>query len=288
MQPANRYNRFTVRQSVVTADCIDVLSPDKIVCIHQGVLTKVAQQQLFDNGFRYLICLDSASPSFTLRSRSKALACSLETLRLGSTDIELFLSALDAAPDFREASLLQSFQILLKAAAARAVFAIAESEVLSQAELAWWQPLDSSSMQMHIDLMQTALDLLRDQPKSEVPVAAVVVNDGEIIGQGVNAVETNGIVTAHAELIAIAEASAHVGGWRLFDCDIYSTLEPCPMCLGAISHAGFRHVYFGAEQTRGKVHILKRMQQGDTLWSAGVCAAECKNVLDAAFKKIRL
>lgn len=80
----------------------------------------------------------------------------------------------------------------------------------------------------------------------EVPIGAVVVKDGEIVGRGHNRREYGKNALAHAEIEAIDEACKTLGGWRLFQCDLYVTLEPCPMCAGAIINARIKKVYFGA------------------------------------------
>ena len=80
----------------------------------------------------------------------------------------------------------------------------------------------------------------------EVPIGAVVVKDGEIVGRGHNRREYGKNALAHAEIEAIDEACKNLGGWRLFQCDLYVTLEPCPMCAGAIINARIKKVYFGA------------------------------------------
>ena len=79
----------------------------------------------------------------------------------------------------------------------------------------------------------------------EVPIGAVVVREGEIISRAWNQVEMLKDATAHAEMLAITQAEAEVGDWRLTDCDLYVTKEPCPMCAGAIVHARLRRVVFG-------------------------------------------
>jgi tRNA(adenine34) deaminase len=85
----------------------------------------------------------------------------------------------------------------------------------------------------------------------EVPVGAVVVKDGRIIGEGANAPRTNHDPTAHAEIVAIRAAALALGSDRLEGCDLWVTLEPCAMCAGAIAHARIARLYFGAEDAKG-------------------------------------
>lgn len=85
----------------------------------------------------------------------------------------------------------------------------------------------------------------------EVPVGAVIVRNGEIIARAWNQVETLRDATAHAEMLAITQAENAVGDWRLTDCDLYVTKEPCPMCAGAVVHARLRRVVFGCGDERG-------------------------------------
>lgn len=85
----------------------------------------------------------------------------------------------------------------------------------------------------------------------EVPVGAVVVQAGRIIARAHNQVELLKDATAHAEMLALTQAEAAVGDWRLTDCDIYVTKEPCPMCAGALVHVRMRRVIFGCPDERG-------------------------------------
>ena len=97
------------------------------------------------------------------------------------------------------------------------------------------------------DFMSRALDLAREAGKlDEVPVGAVVVWNGQIIGEGYNRRELSRNALAHAELEAIDMACRRYGSWRLFDCELYVTLEPCPMCTGAIINSRIKKVVFGA------------------------------------------
>lgn len=85
----------------------------------------------------------------------------------------------------------------------------------------------------------------------EVPIGAVIVREGAIIARAWNQVELLKDATAHAEMLAITQAEAEVGDWRLNDCDLYVTKEPCPMCAGAIVHARLRRVIFGCGDAKG-------------------------------------
>lgn len=94
--------------------------------------------------------------------------------------------------------------------------------------------------------MQEALKEARlAKDKGEVPIGAVVVKDGTVIGRGHNQKEGSQDATLHAELMAIRQANHTLGNWRLEDCDLYVTLEPCPMCSGAIVQSRIRRVYYG-------------------------------------------
>src|SRR5881296_4343907 len=100
--------------------------------------------------------------------------------------------------------------------------------------------------------MLEALRMARKAVKAdEVPVGAVVVREGKIIGRAYNQVELLKDATAHAEMLAITQAEAAVGDWRLTDCDLYVTKEPCVMCAGALVHTRVRRVIFGCPDVRG-------------------------------------
>src|ERR1700726_2062390 len=101
-------------------------------------------------------------------------------------------------------------------------------------------------MQRDEYFMGEALRLAMKAYKAEeVPVGAVIVREGRIIGRAYNQVELLKDATAHAEMLALTQAEAAVGDWRLADCDLYVTKEPCPMCAGAIVHTRIRRVVFG-------------------------------------------
>src|SRR2546427_12736952 len=100
--------------------------------------------------------------------------------------------------------------------------------------------------------MREALRLAsKAREANEVPVGAVVVREGKIIGRAYNQVELLKDATAHAEMLALTQAEAAVGDWRLLDCDLYVTKEPCAMCAGAIVHTRIRRVIFGCADLRG-------------------------------------
>lgn len=122
----------------------------------------------------------------------------------------------------------------------------------------------------------------------EIPVGAVVVKNGEIIGRGQNRRESGGGASAHAEILAINEACAKLGGWRLTGCELYVTLEPCPMCAGAIVNARLDRVVFGASDTKmgalgGLFSLLDYPLGCKTVVEHGVLEAECKAILDSFF-----
>ncbi len=105
--------------------------------------------------------------------------------------------------------------------------------------------LDAHYMHEALRLAQKAARL------DEVPVGAIIVREGDIIGRAWNQVETLKDATAHAEMLALTQAESAVGDWRLTDCDLYVTKEPCPMCAGAIVHCRIRRVIFGCHDQKG-------------------------------------
>ena len=107
------------------------------------------------------------------------------------------------------------------------------------------QPTDESFMREALRLAQKAF------VQEEVPVGAVVVRGGRIIARAFNQVEMLKDATAHAEMLAVTQAEAAVGDWRLNECDLYVTKEPCPMCAGALVHVRMRRVIFGCPDPRG-------------------------------------
>ena len=126
----------------------------------------------------------------------------------------------------------------------------------------------------------------------DVPVGAVVVSDGKIIARAHNEREKNGIATAHAEILAIEEACRVKGSWRLSDCTLYVTLEPCPMCAGAIINSRVEKVVFGAKDSRagalGSLIDLKNYPLNHKPQCvSGIMERECADILRAFFAKKR-
>jgi len=148
---------------------------------------------------------------------------------------------------------------------------------------------------MHSYYMKRALELAETAYKlGEVPVGAVVVRktDGEIVGEGYNLRESHKNSLAHAEIIAINNACRKLGGWRLPDCAIYVTLEPCPMCCGAIINSRIDNVYFGAyDKKSGSVISLQEMFKLNYNWTpeveCGIMEDECSQLLTKFFRELR-
>lgn len=129
--------------------------------------------------------------------------------------------------------------------------------------------------------------------EGEVPVGAVVVRNGEIVGRGHNGREGQKNVLAHAEVVAIDAACKALGGWRLWDCDLYVTLEPCPMCAGAIVNARIKNVYFGAWDPKagcfGSVIDFNELPfNHKPQMTGGVLEEECGSILTEHFKRLRM
>ena len=128
--------------------------------------------------------------------------------------------------------------------------------------------------------------------RGEVPVGAAVVCDGQIVGTGFNRRETGKNALAHAELEAIDAACRRLGGWRLHRCELYVTLEPCPMCAGAIINARIRRLVFGARDPKsgcfGSVSDFNALAfNHKPQVVCGVCGEECAQILSAFFQKLR-
>ena len=145
-----------------------------------------------------------------------------------------------------------------------------------------------------IRFMKEALALAREASEAgEVPVGCVIVRKGEIVGRGRNRREGDKSALAHAEIEAIREACANLGGWRLWDCTLYVTLEPCPMCAGAIINARIPRVVYGASDAKcgaaGSVCSLFSMEfNHHPEVEQGILEEECAALLTDFFRKLRI
>lgn len=142
--------------------------------------------------------------------------------------------------------------------------------------------------------MQMALNEAKQaELLDEVPIGAVVVWQGKVIGAGHNMREKFQNAAYHAELLAIMEACDYLGSWRLEDCDLYVTLEPCMMCSGAIMNARIKNVYYGAKNPKaGTVDSLYHLLNDERLnhqvnVQTGLLADECQLMLKRFFKRVR-
>lgn len=148
-------------------------------------------------------------------------------------------------------------------------------------------------MNDHIFYMTEALKLASlAAEEGEVPVGAVVVCDGEIVGRGRNRREKGKNALAHAEIEAINEACRTLGGWRLWKCDLYVTLEPCPMCTGAIINSRIRRLIYGADDLKAGscksvVNLFDFPYNHKPEIISGVCKNECSKILTDFFKTLR-
>ena len=143
------------------------------------------------------------------------------------------------------------------------------------------------------DYMKYALSLAKQSAEEgEVPVGAIVVCDGKIVGEGRNRREVVKNALHHAEIEAINEACKNLGGWRLWKCDLYVTLEPCPMCAGAIINSRIKNVYFGATDMKNGA-VISAAQLFDMnfthkpLYEGGIMGEECSEILSTFFKDLR-
>lgn len=146
---------------------------------------------------------------------------------------------------------------------------------------------------MNTVFMQRAIELARQSAlEGEVPVGAVIVKDNEIVGEGRNRRELGKNALYHAELEAIDNACKTLGGWRLWQCDLYVTLEPCPMCAGAIINARIKRVFFGANDLKaGSFGSIANFN--DIAYNhkpeivSGIMVQECSEMLTSFFKNLR-
>ncbi len=142
--------------------------------------------------------------------------------------------------------------------------------------------------------MNKALDQAYQAYKlEEVPIGAVIVKDGKIVGKGYNKKEMSLDTTNHAEIIAIREASKNLKSWRLTDCTMYVTVEPCPMCAGAIVNSRIKELVIGTMDPKGGAcGSLYNIVENDNLnhkleVKRGILEKECSDIMKKFFKKLR-
>ncbi|MDE6867891.1 MAG: nucleoside deaminase [Clostridia bacterium] len=140
-------------------------------------------------------------------------------------------------------------------------------------------------MQAALKCAQKAMD------EGEVPIGAVVVCGGKIISRGHNRRTKRQIATAHAEIEAIEKACKKLKSWRIPECEIYVTLEPCPMCLGAMLNARIKKVYYGAPEGKGRsmtAQLAASNLVNHTIEvEGGIMEEECAEILSAFFSRVR-
>nr|MBO2494042.1 tRNA adenosine(34) deaminase TadA [Clostridia bacterium] len=142
-------------------------------------------------------------------------------------------------------------------------------------------------------MQQALVEAQKAYDMGEVPIGAVIVKDGEVIARGHNLRETEKDPTLHAEMVAIREAAKHLGGWRLTGCELYVTIEPCPMCAGAIIQARIQRVVFGAlDPKAGCAGSLYNLLQDPRFNHrveviSGVMEEECRRIMQEFFRERR-
>ena len=145
----------------------------------------------------------------------------------------------------------------------------------------------------HEKYMQAALELAREADAAgEVPVGCVIVRQGEVIAWGRNRREEKHSTASHAEMEAIAMANEKIGNWRLDDCALYVTLEPCPMCAGAIINARIPKVYYGARDAvmgacGGVTNLFMEDFPARPALVGGILREDCQQILTEFFRRLR-
>ena len=146
---------------------------------------------------------------------------------------------------------------------------------------------------MHEEYMAQALALAQEAAAAgEVPVGCVIVREGQVVGRGRNRREERQRTSSHAEMEAIAQANATLGTWRLEDCTLYVTLEPCPMCAGAILNARIPRVYYGARDSvmgacGGVLNLFMEDFPNRPALVGGILEEACRQVLEDFFRSLR-
>ena len=141
------------------------------------------------------------------------------------------------------------------------------------------------------DLMQEAINVAK-QSGADVPVGALIVKNGQIIASAHNQREKDNDITCHAEILVLKKASKKLENWRLDDCELYVTLEPCPMCTWAILQSRIKAVYFGSFDTQygalGSVIDLRKQSGINLKVYGGISEKECDKILQEFWKEKRL
>ena len=152
-----------------------------------------------------------------------------------------------------------------------------------------------SNLEQDLSMMKIAMNLAQEAAAAgEVPVGAIVVKDGQIIGRGSNAPIGLHDPSAHAEIQALRDAAKKIGNYRLVDCTLYVTLEPCAMCTGAIQHARISRLVYGASDAKtgacgSVVNLMAETKLNHhTEFTGGVMAEETASLLSSFFKERRL
>lgn len=147
--------------------------------------------------------------------------------------------------------------------------------------------------QDHIFMREALAEAVKAEGMGEVPIGAVIVHDGQIIGRGHNLRETSNDPTTHAEMVAIRQAAEKIGHWRLLDCTLYVTLEPCVMCMGAIILARIPQLVYACRDPRaGAVGSIYDFSEDERFnhnvqVTEGVLAQECSEMLSRFFRELR-
>lgn len=145
---------------------------------------------------------------------------------------------------------------------------------------------DEEYMREALSLAEKSFEL------GEVPVGAVAVWEGKIVGRGMNLRETDKNALRHAEIMAIDEACKNLGGWRIWKCDLYVTLEPCPMCAGAIINSRVKRVIYGASDPKAGscgslTNLFEMPYNHKPEVVSGVLEKECSEILSRFFARLR-
>ena len=141
--------------------------------------------------------------------------------------------------------------------------------------------------------MEAALDEAeKAQKEKEVPIGAVVVRHGEIVGRGYNKREYGKNALYHAEILAINDACKNLGGWRLWECELYVTMEPCPMCAGAIINSRIKRIVYGCRDSKAGaagsiVDLFELPFNHKPVVCGGVLEEKCSTVLSDFFRMLR-